>query len=120
MRRHLRAAAVLVALGAWLPGCSPRGARPAGADGPADDERPCGADADCALTWVARGACCPLLCAPRAVTGARAAALETEQARCGPCPSPACAGGGPAAAATCEGGRCVVRAPASACPGPGC
>ena len=38
------------------------------------EDAPCARDADCALTRVAQGACCPMLCLPRVVTRERGAA----------------------------------------------
>src|SRR6202171_5171975 len=59
------------------------------------DDSPCKTDADCSFTRVGPGehACCPMLCAPRVVTKARAAELHARIATCNGgrrCPEPMC------------------------------
>jgi hypothetical protein len=71
----------------------------------------CASDADCALTWVAEGQCCPMLCSPRVVTAKRAAELKEKSADCGrPCPMPPCAPPRQRTVAACVESRCVGRA----------
>jgi hypothetical protein len=80
------------------------------------DAAPCAADADCALTSVAKGGCCPTLCGPRAVTRARAAALDAGTASCaggGKCPQPLCMPPRARPVPACEASRCVERPAAS-------
>jgi hypothetical protein len=76
------------------------------------DAAPCAADADCALTSVPKGGCCPTLCSPRAVTRARAAALDAGIGSCdggGKCPQPLCLPPRARVVPACEAGRCVER-----------
>ncbi len=74
----------------------------------ASDDLTCAVDRDCALTWVADGACCAMLCNPRAVTATRSRALAA--AHCpSECPAPECAPPSAAPSPACERGRCVVR-----------
>jgi hypothetical protein len=85
------------------------------------DAAPCAADADCALTSVPKGGCCPILCSPRAVTRARAVALEAATASCaggGKCPQPLCLPPRARVGPACEAGRCVERAEAARPAGP--
>jgi hypothetical protein len=49
---------------------------------PGAPDSPCTTAADCALTLVPPGGCCPTLCVPRAVTSQRALALESTFAAC--------------------------------------
>ena len=81
-------------------------------DAGAAEDAPCASAADCALTRAEAGACCPMLCAPRAVTRERAAQLAAKVASCGEsrCPQPLCRAPAHALVAACEGGRCVARA----------
>ena len=61
------------------------------ARGAAAEDSPCQGDADCALTRVEAGACCPMLCSPRVVTAKRAQELRAKSADCGRrCPVPQC------------------------------
>jgi len=68
----------------------------------------CSGDADCALTRVPPGSCCPSLCTPRAVTRSE---LSEQEARCQEqrktCPVPVCADRS-TWAARCQGGRCAA------------
>jgi len=76
----------------------------------ASDDSPCAADADCALTQVAPGACCPLLCAARVVTAKRAAELKEKSASCGrPCPLPQCMPPRERVLPACVQNRCVAK-----------
>jgi len=82
------------------------------ADAGAADDAPCATDADCGLTNVAPGACCPMLCAPRAVTLKRAGELEARAGCAGKpqrCPEPLCRPPSGTVAPACEAGRCVAR-----------
>lgn len=81
-------------------------------DPAAAEDAPCESAADCALTRIEAGACCPMLCAPRAVTRERAARLAAEIASCGEnrCPQPLCRPPAHTFVTACEGGRCLVRA----------
>ena len=70
----------------------------------------CQADADCALTRVAEGACCAMLCAPRVVTARRAQELRQKSARCGrPCPHPLCRPPRESVTPACLEHRCTAR-----------
>ena len=72
----------------------------------------CTTDADCGYTHVAEGACCPMLCAPRVVSKARAEALQKAIATCHggqQCPVPMCRPPKVREVAACEQGRCVGK-----------
>jgi hypothetical protein len=74
----------------------------------------CAADADCALTTMADGDCCPSLCQPRAVSKKSAEALAKYGAACakpgGECPALPCAPPPQASLPACVDGRCTIRA----------
>jgi hypothetical protein len=77
----------------------------------------CKTDDDCALTKMADGQCCPMLCQPRAVSKASAEALEKYASVCekpskmAQCPVPDCAPPRQiVAGAACVSGQCVTRA----------
>jgi hypothetical protein len=79
-----------------------------------EDDRPCSTDGDCALTRVAKGECCEMLCDGRAVTKARAAELAGKVATCPAslghaCPVPLCRPPRFVLTPACEQGRCVAR-----------
>lgn len=82
------------------------------ADAGVAEVAPCASDADCSLTNVAAGACCPMLCTPRVVTRKRAEELEARIPGCAAksCPQPLCRPPLASVAAACEAGRCVGRA----------
>jgi len=86
----------------------------AAADAGVSEDAPCQKDADCGFTRVGPGACCPMLCTPRAVTRKRAEELEARIATCagktGTCPEPLCRPPLQNVAPVCEAGRCVARA----------
>ena len=72
----------------------------------------CASDADCGLTLVPEGECCPMLCTPRGVTARQAQALERKALECEqrqPCAMPMCAPPRRQPVAFCEAGRCAVR-----------
>src|SRR6266478_9891705 len=72
----------------------------------------CATDADCSLTRVPPGGCCPMLCTPRPVTRRRADALEAAIPNCHKgreCPEPLCRPPDREVAAACAEGRCVAR-----------
>jgi len=78
------------------------------------EDAPCTGDADCALTRVAQGACCPMLCLPRVVTRERAAELAANTVRCTggepeSCPHPLCRPPAASVQPSCQGGRCLGR-----------
>jgi hypothetical protein len=84
-----------------------------GAAQTASEEGPCASEADCTFTRVGPGACCPMLCAPRAVTKKRGAELEAHLAGCNggrACPEPMCRPPRERQILACVEGRCVVRA----------
>jgi hypothetical protein len=86
--------------------------RPASDGGQAADDAPCASDADCALTRVAPGGCCPMLCEPRVVTAARAAELDQDTETCThrtPCPKPLCRPPRTNVVPVCDQRRCVAR-----------
>ena len=88
------------------------------ADAAVADDAPCATDADCGLTNMAPGACCPMLCTPRAVARKRAGELEARTGCAGKaqrCPEPLCRPPLGGVTAACEAGRCVART--SAVPG---
>jgi hypothetical protein len=111
----------LLALGCALrpndPAPAPAGGRPAAASArdsadAGDETAGCATDADCALTRVPPGGCCPMLCTPRAVTRQRADALEAAIPACHKgreCPEPLCRPPRDEIAAACAQGRCVAR-----------
>ena len=77
-----------------------------------DETAGCATDADCALTRVPSGGCCPMLCIPRAVTQTRADALEAAIPVCEKsrrCPQPLCRPPMREITASCADGRCVVK-----------
>ena len=82
-------------------------------DAGVSEDGPCQKDADCGFTRVAPGACCPMLCTPRAVTRKRAEELEaripTCSGRTGSCPQPLCRPPLQNVAPVCDAGRCVTR-----------
>ena len=82
-------------------------------DAGVSEDGPCQKDADCGFTRVAPGACCPMLCTPRAVTRKRAEELEaripTCSGRTGSCPQPLCRPPLQNVAPVCDAGRCVPR-----------
>ena len=78
------------------------------------EDAPCARDGDCALTRVAQGACCPMLCHPRVVTRERAAELTANTVACTggkreSCPQPLCRPTAVSVQPSCQGGRCVAR-----------
>jgi hypothetical protein len=77
------------------------------------EDRPCSSDDQCALTRVPPGGCCDTLCAPRAVTRARADALNADDRACThgkTCPEVSCHPlGQQGVDAKCEAGRCTAR-----------
>jgi len=78
----------------------------------AAEDSPCASDDDCAFTLVGPGACCPMLCAPRAVTKKAADALEAHVRECSQgksCPLPSCAPPRFQTVAACEKNRCVTK-----------
>jgi hypothetical protein len=82
------------------------------ADAGGDETAGCASDADCALTRVPPGGCCPMLCTPRAVTRKRADALEAAIAICEKgrnCPQPLCRPPTREITAACVEGRCVAK-----------
>jgi len=83
------------------------------ADAGAAEDAPCQKDADCGFTRVAPGACCPMLCTPRAVTRKRAEELEARIPTCSgkaeSCPQPLCRPPLQNVAPVCDAGRCVTR-----------
>ncbi len=84
---------------------------PPGPEAPAAtvENAPCATDADCALTNVGPGSCCPMLCQPRAVTKLRADELRDGEAKCAGCPVPLCRPTGFASLAACAAGKCTVK-----------
>jgi len=86
--------------------------RPSADAGQTGDDAPCSSDADCALTRVSPGECCPMLCEPRVVTAARAAELDQNTDACShhaPCPKPLCRPPRTNVVPSCDQGRCVAR-----------
>ena len=89
---------------------------PAAAGDPApaavSDDASCATDDDCTSTRLAPGACCPMLCSPRAVTKKEAEALEAHVKSCAmthPCPQPSCAPPRRMTFPACEKNRCVTK-----------
>jgi len=77
-----------------------------------DEITGCSTDADCALTRVEAGACCPMLCTPRVVTRKRAEVLEANLAACNhgkPCPQPLCRPPVETITPACVQNRCLPR-----------
>jgi hypothetical protein len=92
------------------PGADARG----GSDVPSEAAQAgvCASDADCGLTLIREGECCPMLCAPRGVTAKEAQALERKSQECEqrqPCAVPMCAPPRAQPVPVCEAGRCAVR-----------
>ena len=83
------------------------------ADAGTAEDGPCQKAADCGFTRVAPGACCPMLCTPRAVTRKRAEELEARIPGCSgkaeSCPQPLCRPPLQNVAPVCQAGRCVAR-----------
>ena len=78
----------------------------------ASDDASCASDDDCTSTRLAHGACCPMLCSPRAVTRKEAEALDAHVKSCGmthPCPQPSCAPPRQMTYPACEKNRCVTK-----------
>jgi len=83
------------------------------------DDSPCKTDADCSFTRVGPGehACCPMLCAPRVVTKARAAELHARIATCNGgrrCPEPMCRPPSERVTLACVEHKCVGKVSADA------
>ena len=79
---------------------------------PESDEGPCATDADCTFTRVAPGACCPMLCVPRAVTRKGADALDQHMKSCAKgheCPLPSCRPPRQMTTPACVQSRCVSK-----------
>jgi len=80
------------------------------------EDRPCKTNEGCALTRVAPGGCCPMLCTPRVVTRKRAEEVAANVAGCNQgqgCPQPLCRPISQSIELKCEAGRCVGRESAS-------
>jgi hypothetical protein len=78
----------------------------------------CKVDADCALTKMADGDCCPSLCQPRVVSKMSAEALVKYAKVCakpngGQCPVPECAPPQMSVVPACVSGKCEEHAAAS-------
>ena len=76
------------------------------------DDAACATDADCTFTRVAPGACCPMLCAPRAVTKKAADALDEHVKSCAKgheCPLPSCRPPRQMTTPACVQSRCVAK-----------
>jgi hypothetical protein len=76
------------------------------------EDASCATDDDCTFTRLAPGACCAMLCSPRAVTKKDAAALDAHARSCPmshECPQPSCAPPRQATWPACEKNRCVTR-----------
>lgn len=109
----------LLLAGCMRPAPLEQSTRPDAAEPTAADERSaaaqtaeCTSDADCGLTLVGEGECCPMLCTPRGVSTREARALEKKSQECEqrqPCPVPACAPPRRQPIPVCEAGRCAVR-----------
>lgn len=83
-----------------------------GGGGDASAAGECETDADCAFTRVAEGQCCPMLCAPRAVTKKVAQELESKVDGCNAgkgCPVPACRPPPQATRPACVRKRCAAQ-----------
>lgn len=80
---------------------------------PAAGASECRTDADCALTMVPEGECCPMLCEGRPVPVAEAHRLDARQRECeerdGLCPLPPCAPPRTRPVPMCTAGRCAAR-----------
>ena len=74
----------------------------------------CASDADCVFITYDDGACCPMLCQPRAVARTSAEAIEKYAAACkkpeGGCPVPECAPSPIARVPACVSGKCEAHA----------
>jgi hypothetical protein len=83
-----------------------------GAGDAAADDGPCAADDDCTFTRIAPGACCPMLCTPRAVTKKGAEAAEAHMKTCArghECPQPMCRPPRELTIPACVQSRCVAK-----------
>ena len=83
-----------------------------GASASPDEVTGCSTDADCALTHVEAGGCCPMLCTPRVVTRKRVEALEANVDACNkgkPCALPLCRPPAETITPACVQNRCVAR-----------
>lgn len=76
------------------------------------EDAPCVSDSDCTFTRVAPGACCPMLCEPRAVTKQGAEAVAARERSCAmfKCPEPACRPPRQSTSPACVQNRCVSKA----------
>ncbi len=88
------------------------GARSSRATAAPADDNSCESDADCAFTLIDTGACCPMLCAPRAVSKKQADALQAHVNSCRKgrqCPHPMCRPPPFATSPSCQEHRCVGK-----------
>ena len=72
----------------------------------------CASDDDCTFTMYAENACCPMLCAPRAVTKKEAQATEDHAKGCpraAECPLPSCHPPRFSTVPACVQGRCEAK-----------
>lgn len=86
------------------------GDAPAAAAGP--DDSSCATDADCTFTQLAPGACCPMLCVPRAVTKKESDALDAHARACvlkHECPQPACRAPRTETYPACVQNKCIAK-----------
>jgi hypothetical protein len=86
------------------------GDAPAAAHEP--DDSPCATDDDCTFTRLAPGACCPMLCVPRAVTKKASDALDAHVKSCAmkqECPLPACRPPRTMTYPACAQNKCVTK-----------
>ena len=74
----------------------------------ADETGPCESNADCTSTRVPTGGCCATLCDARALTTARAAALQDQYKSCSNCPTPLCRPSRFLRVPGCVEGRCKM------------
>lgn len=84
----------------------------AGNGGTATDDARCSTDDDCTFTHIAPGACCPMLCEPRAVTKKEAEALDAHVRTCAPghqCPVPLCRAPRFSTMPACVQNRCIAK-----------
>ncbi|MCP3145063.1 hypothetical protein [Pyxidicoccus xibeiensis] len=76
-------------------------------------EAECRSDADCAVTNMPEGECCPTLCTGRVVTAREAQGLLASERACvergEPCALPPCAPPRSRIVPVCTGGRCTAR-----------